>query len=65
MQTFITIITTSLIFAPIAFAHEEEKIGEEFTNLAEADWLGPIIGLLIIIAAIIIAKMLQKKSNSK
>lgn len=39
------------------FAHEGE---EEITNLAEADWWGPIIAIIIIALVIMISKRIKK-----
>jgi len=42
------------------FAHEEET---EITNLAEADWLGPVIAILVIASAIMIARIIRTRSK--
>lgn len=55
----VTIIFLSSVFQ--AFAYEGE---EKITNLAEADWLGPIVALIIISLAIIISKIICKKGRS-
>lgn len=54
--------TTSLLFIPISqvFAHEE---GGEITNVVASDWTSPLIGILIIAGAIILARIIRKRSN--
>lgn len=37
-------------------AHEGET---EFTNLAEAEWVGPLIAVLVIATAVIIARTIR------
>ncbi|QQG46524.1 MAG: hypothetical protein HYY55_01620 [Candidatus Niyogibacteria bacterium] len=48
-----------LLLLPLVkiFAHEGE---EEITNLAEADWWGPIIAIIIIALVIMISKRIKK-----
>jgi len=57
-------LTSILLLLPLikAFAHEGE---EEITNLAEADWIGPIIAIIVIVGAIIIAKIIRKRSTQE
>lgn len=52
--------TTSLLFVPISqvFAHEE---GGEFTDVAASDWTSPLIAILIIAGAIILARIIRKR----
>lgn len=54
--------TISLLFVPISqvFAHEE---GVEITNVAASDWASPLIGILVIAGAIILARIIRKGSN--
>jgi len=47
-------------FIQITFAHELEEV-REITNLAEADWQGPIIALLILIIAVIISRKIKSR----
>ncbi|MBI3019868.1 MAG: hypothetical protein HYY60_00875 [Parcubacteria group bacterium] len=46
------------LFLPVVsvFAHEGET---EFTNLAEAEWVGPLVAVLVIVAAVIIARTIR------
>lgn len=65
-------MTIALLLLPLAevFAHEGE---EEITNLAKSDWFGPIVAIIIITGAIVIARIIRKRptlssvggSNSK
>lgn len=43
----------------LLFAHEGET---EITNLAEAEWAGPLAAVLVITFAIFVARTIQKKS---
>lgn len=54
--------TASLLFVPISqvFAHEE---GGEFTDVAVSDWISPLIAILIIAGAIILARIIRKRSS--
>lgn len=56
------LFTISLLFVPTSqvFAHEE---GGEFTDVAASDWISPLIGILIITGAIILARIIRKRSN--
>jgi hypothetical protein len=57
---FITIAL--LLRAAQIFAHEE---GTEITNVAESDWVGPLIAIIVIAGAIIIARTIRTRSNMK
>lgn len=56
--------TAALLFIPLtlAFAHEGET---EITNLAEAEWIGPLAALLIIVSAIIIAHAMRARGRAR
>ena len=60
MKTFF--ITIALLLTPLtqAFAHEGET---EITNLAEAELVGPLIAILIIAGAIILARIIRRRSG--
>lgn len=59
MKTFF--LATAFVFLPVAaFAHEE---GIEITNIAEADWVGPLVALGVIAVAILLARILNKKQS--
>ena len=60
MKIFLSTIVLLLLSAPQVFAHEEET---EITNLAEADWLGPIIAILVIASAVMIARIIRTRSK--
>lgn len=51
--------TTSLLFVPISqvFAHEE---GGEITDVAASDWTSPLVGILVVVGAIILARIIRK-----
>lgn len=51
-----------LLSTPWALAHEGE---EEITNLAQADWLGPGIALVGIVAAVYLARFIRTRSKSR
>lgn len=58
------LFTASILFAPISqiFAHEE---GGEITDVAASDWASPLIAILIIAGAIILARIIRKGSNQQ
>lgn len=58
------ILTIALLLFPVAqvLAHEE---GLEITNLAEAEWQGPVIAVIVIASAIIIARIIAKGRTDK
>lgn len=62
MKLFILIIIYFLSSAYGAFAHEAEV---EITNVAETNWVGPIIAFIIISGAVIIARIIRKKSSQQ
>jgi len=55
----LTIISAAyfLTLIPTVFAHEGESY---ITVVSEADWVGPMVAVLIIVAAIVIAKIIKK-----
>lgn len=59
MKIFILTIA-SLFQTQRAFAHEK---GSEITNIAEADWLSPLIAVIVIAFVIIIARIIRKRSK--
>jgi hypothetical protein len=60
VKLFISTISFWLLSAPWAFAHEE---GTEITNVAEADWLGPLVAVAVITAVIIIARIIKRSGK--
>ncbi len=58
---FLTILI-SLIAISHAYAHEEEAI---VTNVAQADWMGPLIAIVIISGAMILARIMRKNRSGK
>ena len=60
MNKFLLTIASWVLFASRALAHEGEV---EFTDISEADLVGPSVGLLIIAAAIIAAWFIRKGSK--
>lgn len=62
MKIFFYTIAILLFSAPQAFAHEEET---EITNLAEADWIGPLIAFAILALAIVISRRIKKGRDQK
>lgn len=61
MKLFILTVVILLFSLSQAFAHEEAEV----TNLAEADWLNPLIAVLIIVVTIIIARIVRLKLKNK
>lgn len=57
MKSAIIIITYFLLSSVTVFAHEGE---ENITVISEADWVGPLIAVLIIIVAVVIAKTIKR-----
>lgn len=55
----LTIITITYFFLSFSsvFAHDGE---ENITIVSEADWVGPLIAVLIIVVAVAIAKIIKK-----
>lgn len=62
MKILLSIIIILLFSAAQAFAHEE---GIEITNVAESDWVGPLIAIIVIVGAIIVARAIRRKSNRR
>ncbi|MBI2065700.1 MAG: hypothetical protein HYT68_01385 [Candidatus Zambryskibacteria bacterium] len=59
MKILLATITLLLFSAPQVFAHEE---GTEITNVAESDWIGPLVAIIIIVSAIIVARIIKNKN---
>ena len=60
MNKFLLTITSWILFASRALANDGEA---EFTDISEADLVGPSVGLLIIGVAIVIAWFIRKGSK--
>jgi len=60
MKIFLSIITILLFSVPQVFAHEE---GIEITNVAESDWVGPLVAIIVIVGAIIVARTIRARTN--
>ena len=60
MKIFFAIIALLFLPALRVFAHEE---GTEITNIAESDWLSPFVAIIVIAGAIIIARIIRKRSS--
>lgn len=60
MRTFFATIALLLIPITRVFAHEGET---EITNLAEAEWVGPLIAILVIAVAVILARIIRGRLN--
>lgn len=54
-------MTTLIFSAPYVFAHEE---GTEITDVAESDWVGPLVAVIVIIVAIIAARAIYARSGA-
>lgn len=61
MKILLSIIIILLFSAAQAFAHEE---GIEITNVAESDWVGPLIAIIVIVGAIIVARAIHTRSSA-
>ncbi|MBI4117838.1 MAG: hypothetical protein HY453_02035 [Parcubacteria group bacterium] len=61
MKILLTALALLLSSAPQVFAHEEET---EVSNLAEADWIGPFVAIIVIVGAGIIARAIRARSNA-
>lgn len=57
MKLTITTISYFLLASATVFAHEGE---ENITVISESDWVGPLVAILIIIVAILVAKIIKK-----
>lgn len=55
----------SYLFIIRVSAHESEGGLEEITNLSDAEWLGPIVTIIIILVAVFIAKIIKKRSRGR
>ncbi len=55
----LTILTIAyfLLSSATVFAHEGE---ENITVISEADWVGPLVAVLIIVATVVVAKIIKK-----
>ena len=60
VKTLLSTLATLLFSVSRASAHEE---GIEVTNVAESDWLGPLIAIIVIFGAIILARIIRNRSN--
>ncbi len=60
MKTFITL--TFLLLLPISqvLAHEGES---EVTDVAASDWVGPVVAAVIIVVALVIARIIRTSRN--
>ncbi|PIT96617.1 hypothetical protein COT82_02255 [Candidatus Campbellbacteria bacterium CG10_big_fil_rev_8_21_14_0_10_35_52] len=61
MKILLSTITILLFSAPRVFAHEE---GTEITNVAESDWVSPLIAIIVIVGAIIVARAIRARSSA-
>ena len=61
MKILLSIISILLFSAPKVFAHEE---GTEITNVAESDWVGPLVAIIVIVVAIIAARAIRARSSA-
>lgn len=59
MKILLLTITSSLFPAWQVLAHEE---GAEITNLSEADRIGPLVAIVVVVGAIIIARFIRQRS---
>jgi hypothetical protein len=55
-MTIVT-ITGFLLSSVVVFAHEGEA---GITVVSEADWIGPLVAVLIIVVTVVIAKVIKK-----
>lgn len=62
MKSFVLTIVLLLFPLSLVFAHEE---GTEITHIAEADWFSPLIAILVIIGAIIAARIMRLRLKNK
>ncbi len=60
MNKFLLTIASWILLASSAIAHEGEA---EFTDIREADLIGPLVGFLMIGVAILIAWYIRKGSK--
>jgi hypothetical protein len=60
MKTLLSTITILFFSVSRASAHEE---GIEITNVAESDWVGPLVAIIVIFGAIILARIIRNRSN--
>ncbi len=65
MKSFISTILTFALF-PL-FVSADRKMGgaEGMTNMAEAEWVGVVVAILIITIAIIISRIIRKIKTKK
>ena len=61
MKILLSIITILLFSATQVLAHEE---GTEITNVAESDWVSPLVAIIVIVGAIIIARTIRARSSA-
>ena len=61
MKLIVATIAYFLLSSVTVFAHEGE---ENITVISEADWMGPLVAALIIIAAIVMAGIIKKSRKN-
>lgn len=62
MRTILTVV--SALIPEATLAHEAENMAAA-TSLAEADWQGPILALLVILVAAVLARSIRRKAFAK
>lgn len=60
MRILFAVIALLLIPITRVFAHEGET---EITDLAKAEWVGPLVAILVIAITIVLARMIRGKSS--
>lgn len=58
MKTFFSSLALLLLPVFQVFAHEGET---EITNIAEAEWAGPLIAVFVIMSAIFVARAIRRR----
>ena len=61
MKILLSIITILLFSATQVLAHEE---GTEITNVAESDWVGTLVAVIVIVVTIIAARAIRARSSA-
>lgn len=62
MKIILLAITTLFLSVPKALAHEE---GIEITNIAESDWISPLVAIIVIAGAVFISRIIRARSINK
>ncbi len=62
MKIILLAITTLFLSVSKALAHEE---GIEITNIAESDWISPLIAIIFIAGAVVISRIIRARSNAR